>query len=54
MVKLRPCLKVKKKSVKEIINWSHKGPPEAVVRDVEVEWQDCTGEFDSFSVKYSW
>ena len=35
-----------------MIAWCYKGPPSAVVEDVEVEWEDYKGEFTSFSVRY--
>ena len=28
------------------------GPPHAIVRDVEVTWNDATGEFDSFETVF--
>jgi acylphosphatase len=28
------------------------GPPRAQVKDVEVDWSDYSGEFDSFSIRY--
>jgi len=38
--------------VRKMIAWCYKGPPSAVVEDVEVEWEDYKGEFASFSVRY--
>lgn len=52
--KVEAVFEGEKEPVEEMIKWCQKGPPEAVVRDVEIERQDYTGEFDSFSVKYSW
>lgn len=34
-----------------LIDWCHKGPPGAVVRHVDIEWQAYKGEFDSFLIK---
>lgn len=28
------------------------GPPGAWVKRVEIDWSDCTGEFDNFSIRY--
>lgn len=38
--------------VRKMIAWCHKGPPAAVVEDVEVKWEEYKGEFTSFSVRY--
>jgi acylphosphatase len=40
-----------KSKVERMIDWCHKGPPGAAVKDVQVTWQDYQGEFDSFSIK---
>jgi acylphosphatase len=41
-----------KTSVQRLVDWCRKGPPGAVVKDVEVAWEDYRGEFDSFLIKY--
>ena len=41
-----------KKQVDQIIQWCHRGPSEARVMNVHVTWEDYTGEFDDFSVRY--
>ena len=38
--------------IDRIIEWCKKGPPGAVVRNVETMWEQATGEYDSFSIKY--
>jgi len=38
--------------IKELIAWCHQGPPRAVVRSVEVEWEDYQGEFTDFEIRY--
>ena len=38
--------------VKKVIAWCHKGPARAHVTEVHVDWQDYTGEFKNFFVKY--
>jgi len=38
--------------VRKMIAWCHKGPPAAMVEDVEVKWEEYKGEFTSFSVRY--
>jgi acylphosphatase len=41
-----------RRQIEQLIAWCHKGPPAAVVTQVEVEWQTATGEFEGFFVKY--
>ncbi len=39
-------------AVEEMIGWCHKGPPAAIVKKVEVKWEEYKGEFTSFSIRY--
>lgn len=39
-------------AIKEMIEWCHEGSPRATVEDVAVEWDDPTGEFDEFTIRY--
>lgn len=41
-----------KEEIQKLVDWCHHGPPGASVKNVEVEWQDYTGEYDSFSITY--
>ena len=41
-----------KTHLEQLITWCHGGPPGAVVTDLNVEWQEATGEFVGFVVKY--
>ncbi len=36
--------------VEEVLKWCKKGPPGSMVRNVEVNWEQATGEFDTFSI----
>ncbi|MGE0823461.1 MAG: acylphosphatase [Candidatus Binatia bacterium] len=38
--------------LEQLVAWCHNGPPGAAVTDLNVEWQDATGEFIGFVVKY--
>jgi acylphosphatase len=38
--------------VDPIIQWCHRGPSEAMVKNVSVTWESYTGEFDDFFVTY--
>lgn len=42
-----------KKSVKEVIDFCRKGPSLAIVKNVQVEWEDYTGEFEDFKIRYT-
>jgi len=41
----KPC-------VEEMVNWARKGPIWAKVEALDVIWEDCTGQFASFEIKY--
>ena len=36
--------------VNQIIDWCKKGPDSSLVKDVKVDFEDYTGEFESFEV----
>jgi len=38
--------------INEMIAWCHKGPSLAYVSNVKVDFEEATGEFQSFSIKY--
>jgi acylphosphatase len=37
--------------IKEMIEWCKRGPPLAKVKQIEVKWEEPTGEFIDFSMK---
>ena len=39
-------------ALKALIDWCWEGPPLARVEDVEVVWEEPTGEFEGFSIRY--
>jgi acylphosphatase len=41
-----------KAHLEQFIVWCHGGPPGAVVTDIDIEWQEATGEFTGFVVRY--
>lgn len=41
-----------KDKVEDIVAWCHKGPSGAMVKDVDVRWEEYTGGFKGFSVEY--
>lgn len=38
--------------LKELIIWCHKGPKEARVTKVDVEWKESNGEYSDFQVRH--
>ena len=38
--------------VDAVLEWCKEGPGHAQVSDVKLEWEDYTGEFSAFSVRY--
>ncbi len=41
-----------KEKVDQMIQWCHRGPSEARVTKVHLNWEDYIGEFDDFSINY--
>ena len=41
-----------KDRLEQLVSWCHKGPSGAIVSDVNIKWQEGTGEFVGFVVKY--
>ena len=38
--------------LEEMIEWCRSGPPAARVEEAQVSWEEYTGEFDTFTVRY--
>ena len=38
--------------IEKLIDWCRQGPPRADVSDVNVVWEEYTGEFDEFKIIY--
>jgi acylphosphatase len=41
-----------KEKVRDMIGWCHQGSPMSHVAGVSVDWEEHTGEFNDFSVRY--
>jgi acylphosphatase len=41
-----------KAKLEQLVTWCHSGPSGATVSELTVEWQEATGEFVGFTVKY--
>ncbi len=38
--------------LEQFVVWCHGGPPGAVITDLDVEWQEASGEFSGFVIRY--
>jgi acylphosphatase len=50
--KVEAILEGDKENLEKVIEWSHHGPSGAVVENVDVRWEEYSGEFKDFSIKY--
>jgi len=41
-----------KPQVEEMLKWAKKGPPGAIVSDLNVIWEEYRGEFSNFEIRY--
>jgi acylphosphatase len=41
-----------KEVIEKAIEWCSTSQPHAKVTDVEIGWEECTGEYSSFDVRY--
>jgi acylphosphatase len=41
-----------RKRVDTAIQWAHQGPPASKVSDVQVFWEEYTGEYEHFRITY--
>ena len=41
-----------REAVESLLAWCQKGPPRASVEDIDVQWQEHTGEFADFRVTH--
>lgn len=39
-------------ALQELLDWLHRGPSLARVEKVEAEWEEATGEYGTFEVRY--
>lgn len=50
--RVEAVLEGEEKDVKEVIRLVKKGPPSALVKEVELNWEDYSGELKGFEVKF--
>jgi acylphosphatase len=41
-----------REKIEKLIDWCRQGPPRAEVLDVNVTWEEYTGEFEEFKIIY--
>ncbi len=41
-----------REKVEKVRSWCNKGPPGSLVENVEINWEQATGEYDTFSIEY--
>jgi len=39
-------------NLKKLIDWCYSGPPSASVENIKEDWENYTGGFNSFEIKY--
>jgi acylphosphatase len=52
--RVEAVLEGEKEKVEDMIRWCHQGSPHSRVTEVSVDWEEYSGEFEDFSVKYSY
>lgn len=41
-----------KPQVEQLVKWAKKGPPGAIVNDLDLSWEEYQGEFTNFEIRY--
>ena len=42
----------KQEDLEKLIQWCYNGPMMAQVEKIDIDWQEATGEFEGFEIKY--
>jgi Acylphosphatases len=42
----------REEDIKKLIEFCKRGPPAAIVTDVQIFWEEYKGEFDDFEIRY--
>jgi acylphosphatase len=50
--KVEAVFEGKKEDIESAIRSCYKGPSAAKVNNIDAKWEDFTGEFDTFSIRY--
>ena len=52
--RVEAVLEGEKEKVEDMIRWCHQGSPHSRITEVSVDWEEYSGEFKDFSVRYSY
>ncbi len=52
--RVEAVLEGEKEKVEDMIRWCHQGSPHSRITEVSVDWEEYSGEFRDFSVRYSY
>jgi len=50
--KIEAIFEGEKEKVQNLVEWMKRGPPNARVDGVKIEWQKFEGKFDNFEIKF--
>jgi acylphosphatase len=39
-------------NVEDVVRWCENGPPMAVVKDLDIQWEKYVGEFSEFDIRF--
>ena len=48
---VRAVVEGRRQAIEALVDWAEQGPPKAEVDRVVVDWQDATGEHESFEIR---
>ena len=51
--KVEIVVEVENEAIADFIQWCYQGPPGARVDDMDLAWEEYTGEFKAFSIRYA-
>lgn len=43
----------KKENLQKLIEWCYRGPEDARIEKINIDWQEPTGEFSEFVIRYN-
>ncbi|MES0397739.1 MAG: acylphosphatase, partial [Syntrophobacteria bacterium] len=52
--RVEAVLEGEKEKVEDMIRWCHQGSPHSRITEVSVDWEEYSGEFRDFSVRYAY
>jgi acylphosphatase len=49
--KVEAVFEGEEQNVKALVDFSIRGPPRAIVKNVDIKWETCTGKFKDFKIR---